>query len=214
MPGLQDQPVRCLHSGKCVATSPVVAYPGLVLASSAPVGPGPDAPRVGRVPLHQADQQPADLGQGVADHARISGTDPFFTAWALAAESQARASMDKVMWAYQARQVHLVVVEPGFVFRGGHTLRGFDRLPGEVELTNPRHPLAGQRVPVMSAYRRCGGVWLVVMLPDGFPAAVRVDETDLGGRGVAVPGTTILSVAGIRRLRGLAAAMAAKGRDR
>jgi hypothetical protein len=25
-------------------------------------------------------------------------------AWALLAESQARASMDKVMWAYQARQ--------------------------------------------------------------------------------------------------------------
>jgi hypothetical protein len=66
----------------------------------------------------------------------------------------------------------------------------------------------------MSAYRRSGGVWLVVMLPDGFPAAVRVDDTDLGGRDVAVPGTTILSVAGIRRLRGLAAAMAAKDRDR
>jgi hypothetical protein len=33
----------------------------------------------------------------------------------------------------------------------------------------------------MSAYRRNGGVWLVVMLPDGFPAPVRVGDTDLGG---------------------------------
>jgi len=99
-------------------------------------------------------------------------------------------------------------------FRGGHTLRGFDRLPGEVELTNPRHPLAGRRVPVMSAYRRNGGVWLVVMLPDGFPAPVRVADTDLGGPWPAATGTTILSVAGVRRLRELAVAAAAKGRDR
>ncbi|HUC26980.1 MAG TPA: hypothetical protein VMA73_30145, partial [Streptosporangiaceae bacterium] len=56
----------------------------------------------------------------------------------------------------------LVVVEAGLVLRGGHTLRGFDRLPDEVELTNPRHPLAGRRVPVLSAYRRNGGMWLTV----------------------------------------------------
>ena len=66
----------------------------------------------------------------------------------------------------------------------------------------------------MSAYRRNGGVWLMVMLPDGFPAPVRVDDTDLGGPGVAVTGTTMLSVAGIRRLRELAAGVVAKGRDR
>jgi hypothetical protein len=106
-----------------------------------------------------------------------------------------------------------VAFEAELVLRGRHTLRGFDRLPAEVELTNPRHPLAGRRVPVMSAYRRNGGVWLVVMLPDGFPAPVRVGDTDLGGPGVAVTGTTILSVAGIRRLRELAAGVAAKGRD-
>ena len=99
------------------------------------------------------------------------------------------------------------------LLRGRHTLRGFDRLPAEVELTNPRHPLAGRRVPVMSAYRRNGGVWLVVMLPDGFPAPVRVADTDLGGPCPAATGTTILSVAGIRRLRELAAGVAAKDRD-
>jgi len=107
----------------------------------------------------------------------------------------------------------LELVEPEAVLRGRHTLRGFDRLPAEVELTNPRHPLAGRRVPVMSAYRRNGSVWLMVMLPDGFPAPVRVGETDLGGPGVAATVTTILSVAGIRRLRELAAGVAAKDRD-
>jgi hypothetical protein len=56
------------------------------------------------VPLEQADQQPADLGQGVADQAGVVGADPLFSAWARAAASQARASMDKVTCAYQARQ--------------------------------------------------------------------------------------------------------------
>ncbi len=27
--------------------------------------------------MDQADQQPTDLGQGVADHARVAGADPF-----------------------------------------------------------------------------------------------------------------------------------------
>ena len=107
----------------------------------------------------------------------------------------------------------LVLLQPGLVLRGSGTLPGFDRLPAEVELTNPRHPLAGQRVPVVSAYRRGGGVWLVVVLPDGFPAGVPVDDTDLGGAPVAA-GVTVLSVAGIRWLRELAAAMATGGQGR
>src|SRR6185437_15985024 len=105
----------------------------------------------------------------------------------------------------------LGLVEGEVVLRVGDRLRGFDRLPAEVELTNPRHPLAGQRVPVVSAYRRGGGTWLVVVLPDGLPAGVPVDDTDLGRAPVAA-GVTVLSVAGIRRLRELAAAMAAGGR--
>jgi hypothetical protein len=108
----------------------------------------------------------------------------------------------------------LGLIQAQAILRGGHTLWGFDRLPAEVELTNPRHPLAGRRVRVMSAYRRNGGVWLMVMLPDGFPAPVRVGDTDLGGPCVAPAGTTILSVAGIRRLRELAAGAVAKDRDR
>ena len=92
------------HSGDCVAALPAVADPGLVLASSAPAGPGPDAPGVGCVPLEPAGQQPADLGHGAAGHVRLAGAAPFFTVCARLAESQARASTGKVTLAYQARQ--------------------------------------------------------------------------------------------------------------
>lgn len=79
-----------------------MAQPGLVLASPAPAGPAPDALGVGCAGLDQADQQATDLRERVADHARAAGADPLFSAWALLAASQARASIDKVMWAYQA----------------------------------------------------------------------------------------------------------------
>lgn len=106
-----------------------------------------------------------------------------------------------------------VPFEAELVLRGGRTLRGFDRLPAEAEITNPRHPLAGRRVPVVEAHRCNGAVWLTVMLPDGYPARIPVDDTDLGTARVAGPGTAVLSVGGIRRLRELAAGMAARGRD-
>jgi hypothetical protein len=102
---------------------------------------------------------------------------------------------------------------PELGLRVGDRLRGFDRLPAEAEITNPRHPLAGQRVPVVEAHRCNGAVWLTVTLPDGYPARIPVDDTDLGTARVAGPGTAVLSVAGIRRLRELAAGMAAGGRD-
>jgi hypothetical protein len=100
------------------------------------------------------------------------------------------------------------------LLRVGDRLRGFDRLPAEVEIVNARHPLAGQRVPVVAAYRRRGGVWLTVTLPDGYPAVMPVADTDLGGQRVAVAGAAVLSVAGIRRLRELVTVMAGKERGR
>lgn len=54
--------VREGHLRERVASSPTVAEPGLVLASSAPAGPGPDAFRAGRAGLDQTDQQAAELG--------------------------------------------------------------------------------------------------------------------------------------------------------
>jgi hypothetical protein len=87
----------------------------------------------------------------------------------------------------------------------GDTLQDHShRLPAEVEITNPRHPLAGQRVPVVSGYRWHGRAWLTVMFPDGFPARIPVRDTDLAGTQVAAAGGTVLSVSGIRRLRELA----------
>jgi len=68
-------------------------------------------------------------------------------------------------------------------------------------------------VPAAAAYRRRGAVWLTVTLPDGSPARLPVDDTDLGTAREAGPATGILSVAGIRRLRELAAG-AGKERSR
>jgi len=47
----------------------------------------------------------ADEAYGQAKWLQAWLEGPLFPAWALLAASQARASMDKVMWAYQARQV-------------------------------------------------------------------------------------------------------------
>ena len=66
---------------------------------------------------------------------------------------------------------------------------------------------------MVEAHRCNGAVWLTVTLPDGYPARIPVDDTDLGTARVAGPGTAVLSVGGIRRLRELAAGMAARGRD-
>lgn len=52
------------------------------------------------------------------------------------------------------------------------------------------------------AHRWNGEIWLVVMLPDGFPGRVRASETDLiGSSGLEQLGTASLSVEGIRGLR-------------
>jgi hypothetical protein len=50
-------------------------------------------------------QQAADFRWRVTDHARVAGGGSPIAAFARAAASQARASMDKVTWACQARQV-------------------------------------------------------------------------------------------------------------
>jgi hypothetical protein len=48
-------------------------------------------------------------------------------------------------------------------------------------------------------------VWLVVMLPDGYPGRVPVGETDLLGVRARPPaGATKLSIEGLRRLHHLA----------
>ncbi len=51
----------------------------------------------------QMHEQPPDLGYRVADHALIVDPDSPFTASVFVPASQARASIDRVVWAYQAR---------------------------------------------------------------------------------------------------------------
>jgi hypothetical protein len=50
-------------------------------------------------------RQAADFCWRVAHHARVAGADSPFAASARVADSQASASIDKVTWACQARQV-------------------------------------------------------------------------------------------------------------
>jgi hypothetical protein len=108
----------------------------------------------------------------------------------------------------------LALVEAEAVLEVGDTLQDYSRrLPSEVEITNPRHPLAGQRVPVVSGYRWHGRAWLTVTFPDGYPARIPVQDTDLAGAHVAGTGGTVLSVPGIRRLRDLVRGRTAPAAD-
>lgn len=51
----------------------------------------------------QVHEQPPDFGYRVADHVLIVGPYSPFAASVFVPASQARASIDKVAWAYQAR---------------------------------------------------------------------------------------------------------------
>ena len=117
---------------------------------------------------------------------------------------------------YSGGGVSAVAFEVKLGFEVGDRLQDCShRLPSEVEITNPRHPLAGQCVPVVSGYRWQGRAWLTVTFPDGHPARIPVQDTELAGAQVAGLGGTVLSVPGIRRLHDLvrrrAAASAGEG---
>jgi hypothetical protein len=63
-----------------------------------------------------------------------------------------------------------------------------------------------------SAHRWNGGVWLVVVLPDGYPGRVPVGDTDLLGVPAGpVTGGTVLSLEGIRRLHGIVTRLSGRG---
>ncbi len=106
------------------------------------------------------------------------------------------------------------MVEPDAVFEVSDTLQHIrGRLPCNVTLTNRRHPLFGERVLAERAHRWRGELWLVLAHPDGAPARVRLEDTDL------LAGSTtqnhqcglVLSFEGIRRLRELLVSRAGDG---
>ncbi len=76
----------------------------MVLASSAPARPPPDVVFGLVVADGQCGEQASDLGYGLADHHAAADSGSPFAVSVLATTSQACADIDKVMWAYQARQ--------------------------------------------------------------------------------------------------------------
>jgi hypothetical protein len=76
-------------------------------------------------------------------------------------------------------------------------------LPREVTVTGAYHPLCGERLAV-EGRRRVGGVpCLIVRLPDGTPGTLEVQATSAGAADADTQAGTLLSIEGVRRLRGL-----------
>ncbi|MBV8462289.1 MAG: hypothetical protein JO368_03290 [Acidimicrobiales bacterium] len=63
------------------------------------------------------------------------------------------------------------------------------------------HPLFGQLLAARSFKRWDGALLLVVVLPDGSPGTIPAGATDVLGSRVEQPLMSVLSVAGLRRLR-------------
>ena len=81
-----------------------------------------------------------------------------------------------------------------------------DRLPCEVTVSSALHPLYQRQLVAVSFAHRDGELMLSVELPDGSPALVPAALTDVFGTEDEAPAAaTILSVEGVRRLRGLVA---------
>jgi hypothetical protein len=78
-------------------------------------------------------------------------------------------------------------------------------LPAEVRVTAVKHPLFGRLLQANGFKRWSGELLLVVVLPDGSPGTVPAGATDILGGPSVEPGSTTLSVEGLRRLHELAA---------
>jgi hypothetical protein len=81
-------------------------------------------------------------------------------------------------------------------------------LPCVVLVSAPLHPLVGRRLKASSFYRRAGELLLVVDLPDGSPGMIPAAVTDVfGERPERLGPSTVLTVAGVRALRSMVAAI-------
>jgi hypothetical protein len=89
------------------------------------------------------------------------------------------------------------------------------KLPCEIAVTSPVHPLCGERLSALSFRRRGGELLLVVVLPDGTPGTVPAESTDVFGRRSILEdvSATVLSVAGVRQFRLLLARHPATARS-
>ncbi|MFN2485436.1 MAG: hypothetical protein ABR609_02295 [Acidimicrobiia bacterium] len=68
-------------------------------------------------------------------------------------------------------------------------------------MTSATHPLFGKVLEAVSFKRVAGVMYLVVVLPDGTPGTIRGDATGVFGAPEVDGTSTVLTVAGIRRLR-------------
>ena len=117
------------------------------------------------------------------------------------------------VWVGKVYEVVAGGVQAGNGGAGGHGLASADSegdrlqqlravLPCVIEVTDPAHPLFGERLKAVNFQRRKGLLRLVVVLPDGTPGMVPAGATGVFGVMEALGGAmTTLSVDGVRRLR-------------
>ena len=91
-----------------------------------------------------------------------------------------------------------------------HELR--PSLPREVTVTAVHHPLCGERLAVEGRRRVSGVRCLIVRLPDGTPGTVEAAATSAAPAATEPRSGALLSVDGVRRLRGVLAPRAAGDR--
>jgi hypothetical protein len=78
-----------------------------------------------------------------------------------------------------------------------------ETLPCEITVVASTHPLCGERLAASSFRRRDGVLQLLVILPDGSPALIDADVTDVLGASPTpeTSSATVLSAEGVGRLR-------------
>jgi hypothetical protein len=92
-------------------------------------------------------------------------------------------------------------------------LRG--ALPCAIRVTGAAHPLRGRTLDAVSFVHLRGVLYLVVRLPDSSPGTIPASATDIFGVAAAAGPAMVLDAGGLRRLRALVTALAAReGRAR
>ena len=88
-------------------------------------------------------------------------------------------------------------------------------LPCVIRVTGAGHPLRGRTLDAVSFIHLRGVLYLVVRLPDSSPGTVPASATDIFGVAAAAGPAVVLDAGGLRRLRALVTALAAReGRAR
>ena len=79
-----------------------------------------------------------------------------------------------------------------------------------VVITRPRHPLEGQRLPLLGQMRRHGRLELLLVLPDGSKSLIPAGWTDVESTGDGLEPVTVGTLADLQDAVGLVAALLAR----